>query len=87
MFVSDTNLLAFSPDKARRLFRQMVSAIDYLHSEKNVAHRDLKPDNILLHDKDAEILKISDFGISRSMNPGSHCGTVIGTPLYQAPEV
>merc|ERR1719295_254358 len=77
---------AYSAEKGRKVFAQMVSAIDYLHREKHVAHRDLKPDNILLHDADGEVIKISDFGISRSVG-SSLCGTVIGTPLYQAPEV
>lgn len=78
---------ALSSGKTRRLFGQLVSAIEYLHNDKKVAHRDLKPDNILLHDKEGEILKISDFGISRNVGSTSLCGTVIGTPMYQAPEV
>lgn len=41
--------------------KQLVSAMIYLHSN-NIVHRDLKPENVLLHN---EIIKISDFGISR----------------------
>jgi len=78
---------AYRSEKARRAFRQLVSAIDYLHNEKQIAHRDLKPDNILIQDKEGEIMKISDFGISRVVGSSKNCGTIIGTPLYQAPEV
>merc|ERR1719491_2411655 len=56
---------AYHSAKARRLFAQMISAIDYLHRDLKVAHRDLKPDNILLADEAGEVLKISDFGIPR----------------------
>eukprot|EP01084_Bolivina_argentea_P167049 289986_1 len=76
---------AYSSAKARSLFKQLIESVDYLHSLR-IAHRDLKPDNILLTDDAGDTLKISDFGISREQNL-SMCGTIIGTPLYQAPEV
>ena len=76
---------AYCSEKGRKIFKQLVDSVDYLHNIK-IAHRDLKPDNILFLDKEGDILKLSDFGISRQQNQ-SYCGTVIGTPLYQAPEV
>ncbi|KAJ1550540.1 pre- rRNA processing protein, partial [Cladochytrium tenue] len=54
--------------EARRLFRQIVSAMDHCHLA-NVVHRDLKLENLLLSDK-RDIL-ISDFGLGRTVDPTS----------------
>lgn len=72
---------------AVRLFRELVSAIDYLHA-RNIVHRDLKPDNILLtvRSEDAR-LKIADFGLARTNMRSRDCRTFCGTPQYFAPEL
>ncbi|KAG6443717.1 hypothetical protein O3G_MSEX003026 [Manduca sexta] len=69
------------------LFRQMVLAVKYLHSQ-GITHRDLKPENVLLESKhDETIVKISDFGLSKFVGEDSFMKTMCGTPLYLAPEV
>ena len=63
---------------------QLSDALQYAHS-KGIAHRDLKPLNILI--KNGE-MKICDFGAGRILHHmGDHMSTVIGTRAYVAPEV
>ncbi|XP_068084955.1 maternal embryonic leucine zipper kinase [Anabrus simplex] len=71
---------------ARSFFRQIVSAVAYLH-EHGYAHRDLKPENVLL-DKDQN-LKLIDFGLCAKPTGGleSHLYTSCGSPTYAAPEL
>lgn len=52
-------LLQLDEKESRRLFQQIISAVDYCHRHM-VVHRDLKPENVLL---DAHMnAKIADFG-------------------------
>ncbi|XP_053710306.1 5'-AMP-activated protein kinase catalytic subunit alpha-2 isoform X1 [Synchiropus splendidus] len=70
--------------EARRLFQQIISAVDYCHRHM-VVHRDLKPENVLLDaSKNA---KIADFGLSNMMSDGEFLRTSCGSPNYAAPEV
>ncbi len=65
---------------------QMANGLDYIHS-KNVVHRDIKPDNVLI--SPSYILKISDFGFSKPTAPtGSFSANSgpQGTRIYYAPE-
>ncbi|KAJ3318947.1 hypothetical protein HDV06_006936 [Boothiomyces sp. JEL0866] len=70
--------------EARRIFRQIISAIDFVHSSK-VVHRDLKMENILLdHNRNA---MITDFGLGRGFKNNDYMKTFCGTPYYSAPEM
>ncbi|XP_069879430.1 sperm motility kinase-like [Dipodomys merriami] len=71
-------------DEARRLFTQTVSAVDYLHQNK-IAHRDLKPNNILLDNKGN--IKVSDFGLSTRVNWGHLLKHTCGAVLFRPPEM
>lgn len=71
-----------SEDHARRVFQELVLAVDYIHS-KGVCHRDLKLENILLH---KGRVKVCDFGHSKNkLKSAPH--SKVGTPNYMAPEV
>ncbi|CAK9795388.1 Maternal embryonic leucine zipper kinase [Anthophora quadrimaculata] len=75
-----------SETESRKFFRQIVSAVAYLHS-LGYAHRDLKPENVLL-DRE-ENLKLIDFGLCAKPKNGieSHLQTSCGSPTYAAPEL
>ncbi|XP_048455673.1 MAP/microtubule affinity-regulating kinase 3a isoform X2 [Rhincodon typus] len=70
--------------EARAKFRQIVSAVQYCH-QKQIVHRDLKAENLLL-DADMNI-KIADFGFSNEFTVGSKLDTFCGSPPYAAPEL
>ncbi|XP_050375058.1 CBL-interacting serine/threonine-protein kinase 21 isoform X2 [Argentina anserina] len=84
--LSDKLLYAktLSEGEARKLFQQLIDAVDYCHN-KGVYHRDLKPENLLLTSNGN--LKISDFGLSALRKPGDLLTTKCGSPSYVAPEL
>ncbi|XP_048817336.1 maternal embryonic leucine zipper kinase isoform X1 [Lagopus muta] len=75
-----------SEEEARVFFRQIVSAIAYVHSQ-GYAHRDLKPENLLIDEK--HNLKLIDFGLCAKPKGGLdyRLNTCCGSPAYAAPEL
>ncbi|MGZ5431164.1 MAG: protein kinase domain-containing protein, partial [Thermoanaerobaculia bacterium] len=64
----------------------IASALDHAHA-KGILHRDVKPGNVLMDSQGRPLL--ADFGLARSAEVSSGLtatGTVLGTPLYMAPE-
>nr|GMD02485.1 serine/threonine-protein kinase ATG1t isoform X1 [Ipomoea batatas] len=72
---------------AKGFIQQLGAGLQLLNSHR-IIHRDLKPENILLSlCGNGPVLKIADFGMSRTLNPDEYAETVCGTPFYMAPEV
>lgn len=75
-----------SIDKVIHYTRQLLDGLGRLH-RAGVAHRDIKPHNLLVTEDDR--LKICDFGLSRlrgEPSPGPSGSVVVGSPYYAAPE-
>lgn len=67
-----------------KFVRQIAQGLHYMHA-KNIIHRDIKPQNILLDQE--ENIKIADFGLARTMGETRIAKTQCGTPMYMSPEV
>src|SRR4029077_13543327 len=74
-----------STEEAVPIVLQITAALDAAHTA-GVAHRDLKPQNVMV-DKDGRVY-VMDFGIARSLEaPGmTQTGALMGTPEYMSPE-
>ncbi len=75
-----------SPDEAAPLLLQVADALVAAHAA-GIAHRDVKPSNILI-DRQRRV-KLTDFGIARITSDPSltQTGMVTGSPSYLAPEI
>jgi serine/threonine protein kinase/tetratricopeptide (TPR) repeat protein len=74
-------------EEALGITRQVAAALDHAHRH-GVVHRDVKPENILLHDGEA---LVADFGIALAVTAASdnrltRDGCFVGTPEYMSPE-
>jgi serine/threonine-protein kinase len=77
-----------SPDDLLTICRRVTTGLQAAHS-RNIVHRDLSPDNIILRDGDPGQAVIIDFGIAKDTNPGAE--TIVGNEFagkyaYAAPE-
>jgi len=81
-------------ERAVHITRQVCAALEAAH-QLGVVHRDVKPDNIFITERngDANFTKVLDFGVAKLTAPlgeekASETieGTIVGTPAYMAPE-
>lgn len=92
-YVKGVSLLSFLKSKPNRkideidckyIFTQIMWGIDYLHS-KNVYHRDIKLENIIIDENNN--IKIIDFGFGASEPKTKLLSFFCGTPSYMPPEI
>ena len=74
--------LLYSEKEIINILNQITDACLYLEKE-GIAHRDIKPQNILLFENN--IFKIADFGEAKSLNDTSQECTLRGSELYMSP--
>ncbi|KAM6434456.1 death-associated protein kinase 2-like isoform 3-T3 [Liasis olivaceus] len=85
-FIAEKELL--SEDEAIEFLQQILHGLAYMHSRR-IAHFDLKPENVMLLQKDVPNprIKIIDFGLAQKLEEGVAYKSLCGTPQYIAPEV
>jgi len=78
----------FEPDELATWISQLCDALDYAHNRAQIIHCDLKPANLMVNQRGN--LKISDFGIARSLTDSVSRLTVeqgrSGTLVYMSPQ-
>jgi serine/threonine protein kinase len=96
-YVDGGTLSSLRCDKEQKVFEvaeltdwigQLCDALDYAHNHAHVIHRDLKPANLMVNQRGE--LKVSDFGIARSledsMSGRTKAGGRSGTLAYMSPQ-
>jgi serine/threonine protein kinase len=76
-------LLPITDQETLAVLRQSLDALTSVH-EVDIVHRDVKPENILVHSRDPMHIKLSDFGLSKAT---ANLETFCGTHIYAAPEI
>lgn len=79
---------SLTEEEATEFLKQILNGVNYLHSLQ-IAHFDLKPENIMLLDRNypKPRIKIIDFGLAHKIDTGNEFKNIFGTPEFVAPEI
>ena len=68
------------------ILKQIVGALKFMQAEKKIAHRDIKPQNILVFENgNKKEYKVADFGEAKEVKISKQLNTLRGTELYMSP--
>lgn len=79
---------SLTEEEATEFLKQILNGVNYLHSLQ-IAHFDLKPENIMLLDRNVPKprIKIIDFGLAHKIDFSNEFKNIFGTPEFVAPEI
>ena len=73
----------YSENELMSILKQLVSGLAYLQKEKKIAHRDVKPENVIIFKNN--IYKLGDFGEAKGTRRADKLSTLRGTDTYMSP--
>jgi len=71
---------------ASKTVYMMLHAVKYLH-DKNIIHRDIRPDSFFYSSKQDSDLKLMEFGFAMDVLPNSMYEFCVGSPCFMSPEI
>lgn len=80
----------FSEVEASLVMQQLLHAVNYMHSNVHICHRDLKLDCIVLVSSlqiGKNSVKLTDFGVAKMLRKGKLMSTKVGSPHFMSPQV
>ncbi|KAM0676237.1 hypothetical protein GVAV_000200 [Gurleya vavrai] len=83
VFKDSSENISYETDLFKKFFREALEALKYL-TDNQIMHRDIKPDNILIHN---DKLIICDFGSAKHYSEDEENVVYICSRLYRAPEL
>ena len=89
LYETITKIHQFNESKAAYIMKQILGALNYLHSF-GIVHRDIKPENMLVEptsSNDNINIKLIDFGTCNYVTSEKNLTLKVGSPYYIAPEV